>query len=152
MGVKWVPFEEFDDDVNSTILDNWERDIVNKQRRKGFDFERELVHILEDSGVFIKVKRAPGSDGTSLGETHDVDILADGFKIQAKRRKTEPKWLNLGNCHFLIHRSDRDKSKITMELDLFLELYEGKEIISQSIEERIIELVKVTVAEIKYED
>lgn len=141
----------FDDDVNNT-LDNWERDIMaSKQRIKGFNFEREIVKLLKDSGVFLDVKRAPGSDGTNLGLTEDVDLVADGFKIQAKRRKTEPKWMELGNCHFLIHRADRDKPKITLNLELFCELFDDKHTsndVSESLESKIRQLIITTIEEI----
>ena len=73
-------------------------------KAKGTGYENELVKKLEESG-FEKVKRAWGSDGRSMGEAPDVDILADGIKIQAKRRKSIPKWLNLGNCDVVMYLS-----------------------------------------------
>ena len=45
----------------------------------------------------------------------DVDILADGIKIQCKVRKTIPKWLQLGTCDWVLVKEDRgeNSSKIT---------------------------------------
>jgi hypothetical protein len=85
-------------------------------KAKGTGYENELVKKLKDAG-FKNVKRAWGSDGRSMGEAADVDILADSIKVQAKRRKTIPKWLALGNCDVVMYREDRGITFVAMTFD-----------------------------------
>ena len=85
-------------------------------KAKGTGYENELVKKLNNAG-FKKVKRAWGSDGRSMGESADVDILADKIKIQAKRRKTIPKWLSMGNCDVVMYREDRGITFVAMTFD-----------------------------------
>ena len=85
-------------------------------KAKGTSYENELVKKLKKAG-FENVKRAWGSDGRSMGEAADVDILADSVKIQAKRRKTIPKWLSLGNCDVVMYREDRGITFVAMTFD-----------------------------------
>tara|TARA_R110000744_G_scaffold300959_1_gene410076 strand:- start:2733 stop:3107 length:375 start_codon:yes stop_codon:yes gene_type:complete len=88
-------------------------------KAKGTAYENELVNKLNNAG-FAKVKRAWGSDGRSMGEAPDVDILADGIKIQAKRRRSIPKWLSMGNCDVVMYREDRGITFVTMTFDDWL--------------------------------
>ena len=90
-----------------------ELDRKMNSKAKGTAYENELVKKLKDND-FKEVKRAWGSDGRSMGEAPDVDILADGIKIQAKRRKSIPKWLNLGNCDVVMFREDRSITFVCM--------------------------------------
>ena len=92
----------------------WDEELNSKA--KGTGYENELVKKLNKAG-FEKVKRAWGSDGRSMGEAPDVDILADKIKIQAKRRKTIPKWLSLGNCDVVMYREDRGITFVAMTFD-----------------------------------
>jgi len=85
-------------------------------KAKGTGYENELVKKLKKAG-FNKVKRAWGSDGRSMGEAPDVDIKADDFLSQAKRRKSIPKWLSLGNCDVVMFREDRGITFVTMTFD-----------------------------------
>ena len=90
----------------------------SKAKTKGNTYERELVDQLSQAGY--KVKRAWGSDGRSMGYTEDVDIVAkknkQTFKIQAKRRKSIPKWLAFGNCDLVMCREDRGETIVLMKL------------------------------------
>ena len=85
-------------------------------KRKGTAYENEIVSKLKESG-FSDVKRAWGSDGRSMGEAPDVDIVADNIKIQAKRRKSIPKWLSLGHCDIVVFREDRGLNFVISTLD-----------------------------------
>jgi hypothetical protein len=80
----------------------------SKSSRKGYAYERELIEQLTKEG--FKCQRAWGSDGRSIGVEPDVDIIADDIKIQAKRRKAIPKWLELGNCDVVMFRGDHRES------------------------------------------
>ena len=60
----------------------------NRSKRKGSDFERELVNQAIESGLVAE--RAYASNGRSLGEAEDVDVMAGGKRIQAKRSKNYP--------------------------------------------------------------
>ena len=96
-----------------------EYDKKMNSKAKGTTYENELVKKLKDNG-FKDVKRAWGSDGRSMGEAPDVDIMCDGVKIQAKRRKTIPKWLNLGSCDVVMFREDRSITFVCMTFDDYI--------------------------------
>jgi len=95
----------------------------SKSKSKGNTYERELVEQLSKAGY--KVKRAWGSDGRSMGLTEDVDILAKKnkktLKIQAKRRKSIPKWLAFGNCDLVMCREDRGETIVLMKIKDWLQ-------------------------------
>lgn len=58
---------------------------MNKSARKGLRTEQSLVRKLKEAG--IKAVRSPGSDGRNLGLHSQVDVLADGVRIQVKSVK-----------------------------------------------------------------
>ena len=60
-------------------------------KQKGNRFEREIVDKAKDRG--LDAKRSWGSNGMALGEHPEVDCLVNDYKIQAKVRKTLPKYL-----------------------------------------------------------
>lgn len=62
-------------------------------RRRGFNFERELVNAAKELG--LKAKRAWGSNGQALGEHEEVDVVIEGHKFQCKRRKKLPNYLDV---------------------------------------------------------
>lgn len=101
------------------LQQQWDDTLING-KKKGTAYENELVKKLQEKG-FKNVKRSWGSDGRSLGETADVDIVADGLKIQAKRRKSIPQWLNLGNCDVVMFRGDRGLTFVAMTFDDWVE-------------------------------
>lgn len=110
--------------------------MTSPSKRKGNGYERELVKQFQDSG--FTAKRAWGSNGQSLGEHEEVDLIVDlflgqydrnvppnpyteAFKIQAKRRKELPKFLGLTDkVDASVFREDNGKSYIMMPLDLFI--------------------------------
>ena len=95
--------------------------MASKSKIKGNTYERELVNYFIDQG-FVS-ERARGSDGRSLGMDEDVDGYIEspdgGIKIkwQAKRRRSIPKWLNLGNCDVVMYREDRGITFVSMTFD-----------------------------------
>lgn len=100
------------------LQQKWDEEVNSKA--KGTGYENELVKKLQDAG-FKNVKRAWGSDGRSFGEAPDVDIKADDILVQAKRRKSIPKWLSLGNCDVVMYREDRGITFVSMTFDDWIE-------------------------------
>ena len=94
----------------------------SKSKRKGNTYENELKAELEKEG--FKVDRAWGSDGRSLGLSEDVDLVAKKgnkkYLIQAKRRKSIPKWLQFGNCNLVMTREDRGETIVLIKLKDFI--------------------------------
>ena len=68
--------------------------MTSPSKRKGNTYERELVQRLREAG--FEACRAWGSDGRALGEAAEVDVVADGMRVQCKRRKQLAAWLGLG--------------------------------------------------------
>ena len=97
------------------LQQEWDKSMANS-KQKGTGYENELVKKLIAAG-FKGVKRAWGSDGRSLGLEPDVDIVAEEYKIQAKRRKVIPKWLRMGNCDLVMFREDRGITFVMMTFD-----------------------------------
>jgi len=95
--------------------------MTSKNKRRGNDFERELVEAAIASG--FEARRAWGSDGRSLGMHPEVDVVIKGYKVQAKRRKLFPAWLAPSE-HVDVQavRRDRGQPFIVMPLDMFLDL------------------------------
>ena len=78
-------------------------------KKKGTRFELELVK--DAQGYGLEAKRAWGSDGRSMGEHEEVDLLVEGFKVQAKRMKALPKYLGLTeHVDVAVFREDRGES------------------------------------------
>lgn len=60
--------------------------MTHPSKRKGNRYESELRDQAKDSG--LEAERAWGSNGKSLGMHEEVDLVVEGYKIQAKRRKS----------------------------------------------------------------
>lgn len=60
----------------------------SKNKTKGTKFERDLVTYFRKHG--IGAIRAWGSNGLSLGETKETDLVAKGYRIQAKKGYKQP--------------------------------------------------------------
>ncbi len=89
----------------------------SKSKAKGNRFEYEVVEKLKARGM-QDVRRAYGSNGLSLPDcAEDVDVLADGVKIQCKVRKTTPKWLELGTCDMVVFKQDRGEIFVIQKLE-----------------------------------
>jgi len=87
-------------------------------KRKGNAFERELVDNAKDWG--FKSVRAWGSNGRAMGEHEEVDLKIEEYLVQAKRRKTLPKYLKCEHTDLVAFREDRGKTYFLMEQDVFL--------------------------------
>jgi len=87
-------------------------------KRKGNAFERELVDYAKGWG--FKAVRAWGSNGRAMGEHEEVDLKIEEYKVQAKRRKTLPKYLKCEHTDLVAFREDRGKTYYLMEQDTFL--------------------------------
>ena len=56
----------------------------HKNKIRGNNLEREIVNKAKEAG--LSSKRAYASDGRSLGKSEVVDVIVEGYTIQAKRR------------------------------------------------------------------
>ena len=74
--------------------------MANKEKAKGNRFEKECVKVAEDYG--FSATRAWGSDGRSLGQDSEVDIvieyllspeISEQMKVQCKVRKNIAQYL-----------------------------------------------------------
>lgn len=76
--------------------------MTSKNKARGNTFERKLVNMAKEFD--LPAKRAYASQGTSLGETEETDLVVFGMRIQAKKRKKltgeVPKWIHtyLDSC------------------------------------------------------
>ena len=92
----------------------------NKSKAKGNRFEREIVDAVELHEV--KCVRAWGSNGASIGQHPEVDILIDDdIKVQAKVRKALPKWIKPSeHTDIQVIKEDRGKIYVVQELNDWL--------------------------------
>jgi hypothetical protein len=92
-----------------------------KSKRKGSQFEREVVALGRAFG--IPSQRAWGSNGQSLGLAESVDLVIGSWRVQAKRRKRLPQFLQIPEgCDLVVTRMDSKESLVLIPLRRFLEL------------------------------
>ena len=92
----------------------------HSSKRKGNRYEREVVSDAEAAG--LEAERAYASDGRSLGEAEECDVL-DAIRVQAKRRKSIAKYLHPPEgADVVVTREDRGDSLAVVPLRLFLDL------------------------------
>ena len=98
--------------------------MTSKAKAKGYGFERELVEHLKKFNC-ESIMRAFGSDGRAMGEKSDIDIKAVThgiiLKIQAKRRKALPKYLQPGNANVVAVREDRGETYYIIKQEFFFQ-------------------------------
>jgi hypothetical protein len=71
--------------------------------------------------------RAWGSNGLAFGETEEVDCKIAECRVQAKRRKTLPAYLQIPEgCDVVAFRQDRGDTMILMKWKDFLDILEEK--------------------------
>jgi hypothetical protein len=87
---------------------------------KGNKFERDIVKAVELHD--IKAVRAWGSNGASIGQHPEVDLLIDDdIKVQAKVRKALPKWIKPSeHVDIQVIKEDRGKMYVVQELNDWL--------------------------------
>tara|TARA_R100000773_G_C4179971_1_gene90113 strand:- start:62 stop:367 length:306 start_codon:yes stop_codon:yes gene_type:complete len=92
----------------------------NKSKLKGNKFERDIVKAVELHD--IKAVRAWGSNGASIGQHPEVDLLIDNeIKVQAKVRKALPKWIKPSeHVDIQVIKEDRGKMYVVQELNDWL--------------------------------
>ena len=91
--------------------------MTNKSKLKGNKFERDIVKAVELHD--IKAVRAWGSNGASIGQHPEVDLLIDDdIKVQAKVRKALPKWIKPSeHVDIQVIKEDRGKMYVVQELN-----------------------------------
>ena len=96
--------------------------MTSKAKAKGYGYERELVYALKQFGC-TSIQRAFGSDGRAMGEAADIDIKAEindiVLKVQAKRRKSIPKYLQPGYANVVAVREDRGNTNLIIDINFF---------------------------------
>ena len=93
----------------------------SRSKQKGNRCERECGDIAKERG--FKSKRAWGSDGRSLGETAEVDLLIDKYKAQCKVRKRVAKWLKpTEEVDIQIVKEDRGQIYVIQKYEDWLEM------------------------------
>lgn len=93
-------------------------------KRKGNRCEREAVSRAKELG--LEAKRAWGSDGRSLGEHEEVDIIVDGAKIQVKARRKLPAYLSLEHVDAVVLKQDFSQRLVLIPFDDWLLLRKGR--------------------------
>lgn len=115
--------------------------MASKNKKRGNKLEYEIVEMAKSLG--FEAKRAWASDGRSMGEDKEVDVLIDnGWKVQAKRRKKLASYLiPAEGIDFNVVREDRGRPLAIIDLrELLLLLrrtradfnYEENEVLSFS--------------------
>jgi hypothetical protein len=99
--------------------------VSSPSKRKGNGFERELVMLAKAFG--LRSQRAYASNGRSLGLAEEVDLVVDEWRVQAKRRKRLPSYLQIPRgCDVVVTRMDNNESLVLVPYRRFLELVKAK--------------------------
>lgn len=92
-------------------------------KRRGSVYERKLVNIAKKMGLNMNTKRAYASNGESLGEVKEVDLLVEGWRIQAKKRAKLPAYLKIDKgVDAVVFSMDRGEDLCLITYLRFLEL------------------------------
>ena len=81
--------------------------MTHPSKAKGNRLERQVVKMAEEAG--LSAKRAYASNGESLGQAEDVDVLIDGkWKVQCKSRKKIASYVTPPeSCDFTVVKENR---------------------------------------------
>jgi len=83
--------------------------VTHPSKRKGNDFEREIVNLARAYG--LEAERAYASNGRALGQSENVDAVISGLRVQCKRRRDIPDYLRIPvGADAVVFRRDRDDS------------------------------------------
>lgn len=63
----------------------------SSSKRKGNNFERELVRLAQSHG--LEAERAYASNGKALGQSEECDLMIYAWTVQAKKRESYGDWL-----------------------------------------------------------
>lgn len=101
--------------------------MAHPSKQKGNRFERECVNICNKKN--IAAKRAYGSNGESLGQAADVDLLINNnIKVQCKVRKKIPSWIKPpDSCDITLVKEDRGEIYTIIRYKQYLNLIEKEE-------------------------
>jgi len=98
--------------------------MTHRNKVRGNNLEREVVNAAKEVG--LSATRAYASDGRSLGKSEVVDVIVEGYCVQAKRRKKVATWLypeNHGDdVDVVVTRMDRKEALVVMPLNEWLRL------------------------------
>lgn len=98
----------------------------SKSKIKGSNFEREVVKLAKTYG--LKAERAYASNGKALGESEEVDIKLEEFRIQCKRRKKIASFLQIPEgCELVAFREDNGNTLILMNLEQLMKFLHERE-------------------------
>ena len=100
--------------------------MTHPSKVKGNTYERELVNQARQSG--LGAERAYASNGRALGECEEVDLIAGGKRIQAKRRKAIAKWMRPHEgIDAVAVREDRGETLVVLTWWEYLDLLKASE-------------------------
>ena len=95
--------------------------MTHPSKIKGNTYERELVNQAIECGLVAE--RAYASNGRALGHAEDVDLVVDGKRIQAKRRKAIATFLRPSETvDAVCVREDRGETIVLMTWSEYLGL------------------------------
>lgn len=98
--------------------------MTHPSKRKGNDFEREVVNRAKEHG--LDAVRSYASDGRSRGMAPTVDITIQDLRFQLKRRKKIAKYLEeLEGTDGQIMRGDGGETIVIITLDTLFMLMNG---------------------------
>jgi Holliday junction resolvase len=88
--------------------------MTHPSKVKGNNYERELVKDAQAKG--LEAERAYASNGKALGECEEVDLIVEGCRIQAKRRKHLPLYLAINDgVDAVVFRQDKRESLVLIK-------------------------------------
>ena len=97
--------------------------MTHPSRVKGFNFEREVVNLARDSG--LDAERAYGSNGEAMGHHATVDVVIEGWRLQASRTKgpaVREKIRPSDNLDGAVARGDGEPAVVVIPLTAFLDI------------------------------
>ena len=94
--------------------------MVNRSKVKGNRFEYEIVNEAKKRGLIAE--RAYASNGRALGEAEQVDVIIQGMRIQAKRRKSLAAYLQIPRgVDAVVFREDRGDTYVLLRWEDLLD-------------------------------